>query len=230
MELTEKLKELGQKPSISEENGIKALRENDLIVFSPGISSGGFAEIRMAITDPKRKVIATTIDNEGLDFSIANIYELGLDSQIETKIEDLTKEYPYPDNYFDYIYARLVLHYLSFQELNEVLDNFRKSLKDTGHLFIVVRSEKNVDRNKPDQEYDPNTRLTKVYYRDENKNIIGSGVRYFHTPATIREHLEKSGFNIDYIKEYQEQLYKDFMRTKIAPRLDHVIEVHTTKI
>ncbi|MBI2414605.1 class I SAM-dependent methyltransferase [candidate division WWE3 bacterium] len=180
----------------------------------------------MAKANLNSKIIATTIDTEGLDFSIANIKELGLDKQIETKIEDLTKEYPYPANYFDYIYARLVLHYLSFQELDNVLNNFKKSLKSTGHLFIVVRSEKNVDRNKPDIEYDPITRLTKVFYRDENKNIIGTGVRYFHTPETIKEHLEKAGFKIDYIKEFEEQLYKDFMRTKIAPRLDHVIEVH----
>ncbi len=217
---------LGAKPSISEENGLTLLREEDVMVFSPGISSGGFAEIRMAQANPKRHIIATTIDEKGLAFAQENIKKLNLENQIETRLEDLTTEFSYADKYFDYIYARLVLHYLSFQELDKVLSNFRRSLTKTGHLSIVVRSEKNVDRNRPDQEYDPVTRLTTVYYRDENKNIIGSGVRYFHTPETIREHLERVGFEIDYIKEYEEQLYKDFMRTKIAPKLDHVIEIH----
>jgi len=161
-----------------------------------------------------------------MDSAIKNIKELKLDTQIEAKIEDLTKDFPYQENYFDYIYARLVLHYFSYQELDAIFIKMRKSLKPSGHIFIVVRSEKNIDTNKPDQEYDPITRLTTVLYRDDNKNVIGKGVRYFHSPETIREHLERAGFEIDYIKECQEQLYKDFMRTKIAPRLDHVIEVH----
>ena len=181
----------------------------------------------MAMSNHKRKIITTTIDEEGLGYSTANIRELGLQNQINAKIEDLTKSFPYPKNYFDYIYARLVLHYLSYQELNIVLSNLRHSLKNTGHIFVVVRSVKNLDKEKLDQqEYDSKTRLTKVYYHDENGKVIGSGIRCFHTPETIKEHLEKTGFEVIYTKEYQEQLYKDFMRTKMAPRMDHVIEIH----
>lgn len=220
------LQDLGAKPSISEENGIALLRNTDLTVFSPGISSGGFAEIRMALGNKDRKVIATTIDKEGLNFSIKNIKELGLENQIETKVEDLTKEFPYPENYFDYIYARLVLHYFSSQDLDKVLSKFRIALKKSGHLFVVVRSENKEDKDKPDTEYDPITRYTKVVYRDKEGNITGWGVRYFHTPETIIKHLTKAGFEVEYHKSYNEQLYIDFMRTKVSPRLDPVIEVH----
>lgn len=223
---TQLLQDLGAKPSISEESGIALLRDKDLTVFSPGISSGGFAEIRMALGNKDRKIVATTIDKEGLDFSTKNIKELGLDNQIETKLEDLTKEFPYPDDYFDYIYARLVLHYLSCQDLDKVLAEFRRTLKKSGHLFLVVRSGNEEDKNKPDTEYDPITRFTKVVYRDKDGNITGRATRYFHTPETITEHLTKASFEIEYHKEYEEQLYTDFMRTKIAPRLDPVIEVH----
>lgn len=50
------LKELGAKPSTSEERGLTLLRNTDLMVFSPGISTAGFAEIRMAKANSDRKI------------------------------------------------------------------------------------------------------------------------------------------------------------------------------
>ena len=217
---------LGAKPSMSEEKGLALLRNDDLTVFCPGVSSGGFAEIRMALANKKRRIVATTIDTEGLNFTANNIRQLNLTSRIELKLENLLTDFPYPSNFFDYIYARLVLHYLSAQDLDKVLSNFKKSLKKSGHIFIVVRSEKCVDSKNADQEFDPATKLTKTYYRDGNNKISCAALRYFHTQESIRDHLEKAGFNIDYISEHVEQLYKDFMRTQIAPHLDYLIEVH----
>lgn len=63
------LEELGAKPSTSEERGLAQIRGTDLTIFSPGISTAGFAEIRMAKQNPNRKIIATTIDKEGLNFA-----------------------------------------------------------------------------------------------------------------------------------------------------------------
>ena len=54
--------------------------------------------------------------------------------------------------------------------------------------------------------------------------------RYFHTPESIRKHLEKANFAIKETQEYQEQLYKDFMRKELAPIVDHVIEVQAVKV
>ncbi len=223
------LDELGAKPSTSEERGLARIRDTDLMVFSPGISTAGFAEIRMARANPNRKIIATTIDKKGLEFAREVIRQVGLENQIETKDEDLKSEWNYPANYFDFIYARLVLHYLSAKDLDVVLAGFNKSLKPNGKIFIVVRSEKNINKNDPNNSYDPETRLTTVSYRRADGTIEGTGSRYFHTPFTIREHLKKAGLKVDEITEYQERLYKDFMRREISPREDHVIEVVANK-
>lgn len=223
--INEYLKELGAKPSESEENGLNLLRPNDLVVFSPGISSGGFAEIRMATMNPNRRVVATTIDKQGLEFARQNINTLSLQENIITKEENLKDPFPYEEGTFDFIYARLVLHYLSAQDLDIVLKRMRAVLKSTGRIFVVVRSVKNLDKTDPDYSFDESTKLSQVPYRDESGKITSWGIRYFHTPETITEHLIDAGFQIDQISEYQEQLYKDFMRTQISPVKDHVIEV-----
>jgi SAM-dependent methyltransferase len=218
------LKELGLKPSISEENGLGLIRDTDLSVFSPGISTGGFAEIRMALANPNRKIIATTIDQKGLDYANKNIEELGLSDRVQTRLEDLTKEYPYPNEFFDFIYARLVLHYLSFQELNKVLAQFRGSLKMNGELFVVVRSVKNLD-GVSGLEYNSETKMTTEIYRNAEGKIVGHGQRYFHSPESISSHLNEAGLGVVYLREYQEQLYEDFMRTRPVVKKDEVIEM-----
>lgn len=45
--------------SPSEDHGIEALSRTDLEVFSIGISTGGIAEMRMALGDSDRHVTAT---------------------------------------------------------------------------------------------------------------------------------------------------------------------------
>ena len=218
------LESLGAKPSTSEERGLALIDDSDLVVFCPGISSAGFAEIRMARANSRRKVIATTIDVKGLAFAEEVINEVGIKDQIETRLEDLRGECSYPNEYFDTIYARLVLHYLSSQDLDKVLADFHRTLKQNGRLFIVVRSVKNV----PDREditYDDQTKLTTITHYQENGEVRYIESRYFHTPESICWHLEKAGFSIEDVEEYQEQLYKDFMRKELAPNLDHVIEV-----
>ncbi len=223
------LEELGAKPSTSEERGLAQLRNTDLMIFSPGISTAGFAEIRMAKANSNRKIIATTIDKKGLEFAREIIKQVGLENQIETRYEDLRNE-NYPQNYFNFIYARLVLHYLSKQDLDKVLKKLNQSLKPDGKLFIVVRSEKNINNKDLNNSYNPETRLTTVSYRRADGTIESTGSRYFHTPVTIKEHIKNAGLKVDDISEYQERLYKDFMRREISPREDHIIEVIASKL
>lgn len=222
------LQELGSKPSVSEERGIAQLRDSDLVIFSPGISTAGFAEIRMAQDNPQRKIIATTIDKKGLAFAEEVIAQTDVAAQIETRYEDL-RNGQYPDNYFDSIYARLVLHYLSCEDLDAVLSRFYASMKPNGRLFVVVRSVKNADYDHPDVTFDPDTNLTTITYRKSDGTVEGQSIRYFHTPESICGHLQKAGFSIDVLSEYQERLYKDFMRQEISPKEDFVIEVVAKK-
>ena len=58
------------KPSKSEKRGLKLLHPNMKNILSVGISTGGSAEINIAKKCPDAKIIATTIDEKGLQFSI----------------------------------------------------------------------------------------------------------------------------------------------------------------
>lgn len=222
------LEKLGSKPSISEERGLEWLDTSDINIFSPGISTAGFAEIRMAQAHPLRKIIATTIDEKGLAFARQIITELGLETQIETKLENIVTG-ELPENFFDFVYARLILHYLSVTDLETVLQKLADSLKHDGKIFIVVRSEKNIPTDNEDITYDPNTKMTSIPHYRQDGSLRYLEVRYFHSPESIKAHLEQAGFAIISIDEYEEQLYTDFMREELSDTVDHVIEVKATK-
>ena len=225
---TEILEALGAKPSISEARGLAWMDENDLVIFSPGISTGGFAEIKMTRANYRRTVIATTIDGKGLQYAREVINELGLEDSIQTRLEDLRNGENYPPESFDFIYARLVLHYLSMQDLDNVLLNFHRILKPKGKLFIIVRSVKNIAEEGP-YTFNEKTKLTTIPHFDTEGNVISLETRYFHTPESIFQHLTQAGFAIKQIEEYQEQLYKDFMRKELALQFDHLIEVQAAR-
>jgi ubiquinone/menaquinone biosynthesis C-methylase UbiE len=219
------LEELGAKPSKSEEHGLALLGDDDVFVFCPGVSSGGFAEIRMAMKNSERSVVATTIDEEGIGQVKKNISTLGLEDKIDIKLEDLRKRLPYDDNSFDFIYARLVLHYLSMQDLEDVLSEFHRVAREGGRLFIVVRSTENVNYEDELVGYEDDTRLTTEVYRNDQGEVIGRGKRYLHTPESITSHLKKAAFEVVGLDEYDEQLYGDFMRREKSSIVDHLIEV-----
>ena len=107
--------------SVSENNGIATLSDDDLQIYSVGISTGGIAEMRMAELNSQRMITATTIDVKGANFAKEHIEAKGLSSQVIVKIEDVSKTLPYEDDSFDFIYARLVFHYLPKIELIQAL-------------------------------------------------------------------------------------------------------------
>ncbi|MCK5699165.1 MAG: class I SAM-dependent methyltransferase, partial [Candidatus Aenigmarchaeota archaeon] len=84
--------------------------------------------------------MATTIDRKGITRTKSMIKEMNLADRIDVRIEDVRKPTTYPDNHFDFIYARLILHYLNEDELDKTLKEFYRVLKRAGSIFIVVRS------------------------------------------------------------------------------------------
>jgi ubiquinone/menaquinone biosynthesis C-methylase UbiE len=215
--------------SQSEDNGITLLSDKDREVYSVGISTGGVAEIRLAEANPGRHIVATTGDEEGVAFARKFIYEKHLEHHIETKIEDVAEPLPYEDNHFDYIYARLVLHYLPKVKLDKALAELHRVLKPGGKLFVVVRSVNCPDAKDSKAIYDPETGLTTCVHTDEQTGKTHTSVRYFHSEDSIREHIAKAGFTVEYTKSYDERLFTDFMRTKLAPHDDNVVELVAIK-
>lgn len=207
----------------SEEHGLAALRSSDLIVYSVGISTGGSAEIRMAKMEEDRCVVATTLDVKGAAFTKNEVDSQGLSQQIVVKIEDVTQPLPYEDETFDFIYARLILHYLAKDDLNKALAELFRVLKKGGRFYVVVRSKECFEAKSLEAIYDEETCLTSYPYQ------TGVVKRYFHTPESIQAHLKGAGFSIDYLISYPEQIYVDYQRTIPASHIDDLIELLASK-
>jgi len=205
--------------AVSEKGVFSLLRDTDLSVYAPGISSAGRVEVEMANRNSERTIIGTTIDENGYRVTDKLIRDLGLQDQIEVKLEDLREKNNYPDESFDLIYARLVLHYLSAQDLDFVLEDFYRVLRPNGRLYVVVRSDENIPEDK-EVMYDEKTKLTTIVHPGGSQEI-----RYFHSSKSIVKHIREAGFVLQDLDEYAEYLYIDFERKKRAPHVDHLIEV-----
>jgi len=169
-----------------------------------------------------RQIVATTIDLEGASFAQSQIDQASLSDRIEVKIEDIAKPLPYAGESFDFVYARLVLHYLSKNDLQNTLQELHRILKLTGRIFIVVRSTACLEAQAGD--YNPENGMTT--YTSKNG---GTYSRYFHSQDSICEFLENAGFYIRHVKTYDEQLCIDFQRSKLSNNRDDLIEVYAAK-
>lgn len=203
------------KPSISEKNGIQLVKDTFKNILSVGISTAGSAEIEMAKIVPNSHIIATTIDNDGLEFTQKIVKEKGLEKQIELKLEDISEKMSYNDETFDFVYARLVLHYLDNSKLEQALKEIKRVLKTNGLFYIVVRSRNEWEAKLEGATYDEKTGITKYpVYETLGTNNVKYLYRRLHTIDSLKEFLLKENFNIKYVKEYQEECYKDYKRTE----------------
>jgi hypothetical protein len=64
---------------------------------------------------------------------------------------------------------------------------------------------------------------------DEETSKSYSYSRYFHTEESISKYVTEAGFDVTYVKAYDEHLYVDFMRTELSPKTDNVIELLAVK-
>jgi ubiquinone/menaquinone biosynthesis C-methylase UbiE len=210
--------------SRSEEAGILWVPVDAQRILSVGISTGGIAEMRIAESNPDAQIVATTIDQKGANHAKKLIKKNKLDDQIHVLIEDVTEPLPHPEGSFDYVYARLVLHYLSKPDLKVALSSLHRVVKTGGKLFTVVRSTQCPDARQAGATYDPTTGFTTCTGNNGDEYS-----RYYHTNNTITGAVAGAGFTINSAKSYDEQLFVDFMRTKVADHTDNVIEVVATK-
>ena len=213
------------KPSTSEEHGINLITEKDLNILSIGISTAGSAEIKMAEKNRNSHIIATTIDKEGLNYTKNIIEQYGLSDRIETKLEDISEKMPYNDEFFDFVYARLVLHYLDNENLTNALKEIKRVMKKHGRLYIVVRSRDEWEAKLEGASYDENTGINKYpKYDTLGTDNVEYLYRRLHTVDSLSSFLVAEGFDIKYIKEYKEQSYKDYKRTEKVKYPNSLIE------
>ncbi|MBS5863155.1 MAG: NUDIX domain-containing protein [Clostridium sp.] len=213
------------KPSKSEEHGINLVTEKDLNILSIGISTAGSAEIKMAEKNHNSHIIATTIDEAGLNYTKNIIKQYGLSDQIETKLEDISKKMPYNEEFFDFVYARLVLHYLDNESLKNALKEIKRVMKKHGKLYIVVRSRDEWEAKLDGAKYYEKTGITKYpKYDTLGTDNVEYLYRRLHTVDSLSSFLVAEGFDIKYIKEYKEQSYKDYKRTEKVKYPNSLIE------
>jgi len=204
----------------SQQAFLKLLTSSDLNVLSIGIDADCLVERKMIELNSQRQVIATTIDKRRLEQAKSVVKS----NQLSLKLEDLRKPLHYDNIYFDLIYARLVLHYLTTQELTKVLNELKRVLKNKGKLFIVVRSVNDWEAKLEDNTYDGKTGMTAYSFYDLKMNKTDKRVtRRFDSKKSITNYLKKAGFKIKSIKEYKEQL------TVERPKLSTVIELVAEK-
>lgn len=216
--------------SLSELHGIELVEENDINILSIGISTAGTAEIKMANKNPKCHIIATTIDKQGIEHTKKIISANSLDKRIELKLEDISKKLEYENETFDYVYARLVLHYLDNDQLQNALSEIYRILKKNGKLYVVVRSINAWEAKLEGSSYDEKTGLTKhPDLRTYGTNNVKYCYRRLHSEESIAKFLEDSGFNIKYTKVYEEHLSIDYDRKNINDNASELIEVLAIK-
>ena len=208
---------------VSELDGLSLVNDDMENILSVGISTNGNAEIEM--TNRFNGVVtATTIDEKGLNNTKYIVEKKDLLDRINLKLEDVRDKNIYPDNYFDYIYARLILHYLTNQELFEVLKEFKRILRENGKLYIVVRSNECSEPHDGFIEYNEDTGMTRHVSFDGR-----IATRRFHSVESISNFVKESGFNIKSVKTYDEVLYADYERTVEVTARNNLIEVICNK-
>lgn len=218
------------KQSKSEKHGLDLITDKDLKILSIGISTAGSAEIEMTKINENNHIIATSIDLKGIEYTRKIIDSKGLGNRIELKLEDVSKKMPYYDNYFDFIYARLVLHYLKNSDLKNALSEIYRVLKNNCKLYVVVRSIDDWETKQEGTTYDEETGFT----RYPKTRILGnSQIKYLerrlHSKESITQFLTQAGFEIEYIEEYCEDVYLDYERTIKKEKPIKLIEVCAIK-
>ena len=226
--MDKKLKELKENgifiDSITENNAINLF---DSIEFnnikSIGISTAGFFEGYYA--SKGKKVVATTLDKDGIDYMKSLLKDVKGNENIEYRIEDASKESTDKNNSYDVLYSRLCLHYLSNEELKIALDDFYRILKPNGIFFIVVKSANDRMAKSSNSVIDEKTGLTVV----SDYDLYQAPNRRFHTIESLSEAVENAGFVVENVIELKERLCKDWNRLVLSDSDATVIQMIVKK-
>lgn len=216
--------------SQSEEWGLSFLRNQHKNIYSIGISTEGFSEIRMALDNSERKIIATTIDKKGILRTKELVDKYSVNNQIELKIEDISKNLPYNSDSFDFIFARLVLHYLDDKSLINALKSIKRIIKDNGSFIVIVRSY-DWESEVSGALFDPSTGFTTYPNINDKGEIFKYSTRRLHTVGSISSYLEKFGFMIKDLEMFTEYIYLDYERKPSNKHLfpSKLIGLHAVK-
>lgn len=231
-EYIKKYKSYGVKSSLSEERFFDSFDDSVEKLLSVWISTGGFWEAIIALTYPKIDITATTIDQNGLEFSAQLFEDMWVTSRINLCLDNIVLKKSCLDSSCDRIYSRLALHYLSSNELDIALSHIYQMLSSQGKAAIIVKSDKNIllESPKANPVFIWETRQTEVTYFHEKEKRIATKRRYYHTKDTLRNHCARAWFQIESLEELQETICpNDYARTRLANHKSYLIEAYISK-
>lgn len=113
--------------------------------------------------------------------------------KIKTSCFDMTKDFPFKNEYFDIIIASLSTHYFTLEETKRIYKRIWNSLKYDGYLIFRVNSTLELIRNKKN---DIVGTLEENYYISAN----GKYKRYFSIDSTKEVLKEFSVVNISEVE------------------------------
>ena len=117
--------------------------------------------------------------NQGYDVYGTDISPLAIKT-IEDKypkqtwvVHDTEKRFPFSDNKFDIIFARLAIHYFSKESLSNILEDIHRMLKPNGTFFMMVKitNKGNLDTGKKQYTEEEWINLVNVNFDINDINI-----------------------------------------------------------
>lgn len=210
-----------QLPSSSlDEEVLARLEVADRVVYSAGISTAGVFEIAAVADSLTRRVIATTIDVDGLAFTKAKARRFAevspdpadLEDRITFLDEDLTRDLTPAAGSVDVVYSRLALHYLNPGDRTAAIARLANITRAGGSVVIAVRSAKGLERRDGLVRFDPHT--GRAEFRRPNGSIFVQ-VRHFPTADDLKSDMESAGLSlVGEVGERVETTYADYQRSE----------------
>jgi len=216
------------KPSLTEEMGLGLLTDGDLNIVSIGVSTLGHSEVRMLQAQPERTVVATTLDEAGAQHTEELFKQFELSDRATVLVEDVAKQVSADPESVDFVYARLVLHYLPDQKLTAALQNIFDVMKPGAGLYIVVRSY-DWESEVAGAVFNPATGLTTIPHYDRDFKVVHTSQKRLHTVGSLTHFVREAGFEVQFIESLEERIYGGYKRERRNAAPSKLIHTYVKK-
>jgi SAM-dependent methyltransferase len=185
-------------------------------MLSIGVSAVLEDEMAFAQQNPKLRIVATTIDPNGLEMARTKV-EAAVAAgtiqpgQIEVILEDASRRFSGHDHTFAFIYSRLALHYLDEDGLRNAFAEMHRVAELGARIFVVGRSVDDRAARSEGAQSDPRTRMTE--FLDTDYTPPRRVRRQFLSAQSLTDYAQVVGFTGEKTWDSQERLFKNFART-----------------
>ncbi len=149
----------------------------------------GVGNDSIAFANSGHSIIATDFSNTAIKKNKERFDNINL----EFKIFDISNKFPFEENTFDLVYARLSLHYFKDQTTKMIFAEIRRVLKPNGKLAFICKSTK-------DPLYGKGTEIEQDMFEYEGH------IRHFFSEDYTNDSI-KNLFEINLLESGQDKFY-----------------------